>query len=308
MSKLDDAQAILRGFGLPPEQCNEISGYALLALSGVKKHSRWRSAKRESMRIHDILLRMRERYGKEYAENTRETVRRRVLHQLEQARIADKNPDAPGLPTNSPRTHYALTEEALEVIHNYGTSEYEAQLQAFREEQGSLLDLYRRRRKQRMVPVKLPSGESLALSPGRHNVLQAAVLEEFAPRFVPGATVLYFGDTAKKDIHVAADMLRKLGFPVSKHDKLPDIVLFTPGSKSLFLIEAVTSHGPVTPKRYTELEGLLEGSPARRVYVSAFPDFAEFKRHIESIAWETEVWIAEIPDHLIHFNGDKFLT
>jgi len=308
MSKLDDAQTILRRFGLPAEQCNDISGYVLLALSGIKKRSRWRSATRESMRIHDMLLRMRERYGKEYAENTRETVRRRVLHQLEQARIVDKNPDAPNLPTNSPRTHYALTEEALEVIQNYGASNYEAAVRAFREKQGALLDVYRHKRKQRLVPVRLPSGKQVALSPGKHSALQAAVIEDFAPRFVPRATVLYFGDTAKKDIHVAAEMLAKLGFPISKHDKLPDIVLVNDGGTSLFLIEAVTSHGPVTPKRYTELESLLQGSPARRVYLSAFPDFAEFKRHIESIAWETEVWIAEIPDHLIHFNGEKFLS
>ncbi|MFS2517149.1 MULTISPECIES: BsuBI/PstI family type II restriction endonuclease [Parabacteroides] len=25
------------------------------------------------------------------------------------------------------------------------------------------------------------------------------------------------------------------------------------------------------------------------------------------IAWETEVWIAENPGHMIHFNGDRFI-
>ena len=70
-----------------------------------------------------------------------------------------------------------------------------------------------------------------------------------------------------------------------------------------FLIEAVTSHGPVSPKRYYELEKMLSHVPATRVYVSAFPNFKEFKTHITDIAWETEVWISDVPDHLIHFNG-----
>ena len=72
-------------------------------------------------------------------------------------------------------------------------------------------------------------------------------------------------------------------------------------------MEAVTSHGPVTPKRVEELEDSLNNCTATRIYVSAFPDFRQFRRHLDNIAWETEVWVAEIPDHLIHFNGDKFL-
>lgn len=69
----------------------------------------------------------------------------------------------------------------------------------------------------------------------------------------------------------------------------------------------VTSHGPVNPKRVEELQSTLKDCTATRVYVSAFPDFRQFKQHVDKIAWETEVWLAEIPDHLIHSNGDKFL-
>ena len=74
------------------------------------------------------------------------------------------------------------------------------------------------------------------------------------------------------------------------------------------LIEAVTSHGPVSPKRKHELDAVLKDCPLTRIYVSAFPSFTEFKRHLNDIAWETEVWVAEIPDHMIHFNGEKFLA
>ena len=137
--------------------------------------------------------------------------------------------------------------------------------------------------------------------------MQGAIINDFAPRFAPGASVLYLGDTQNKTLHIDTATLERLGVPVTKHDKLPDVVLYLKAKKWLFLIEAVTSHGPVSPKRFNELEAALSDCAATRVYVSAFPDFAEFKRHIQNIAWETEVWIADIPDHMIHFNGDKFL-
>jgi len=158
-----------------------------------------------------------------------------------------------------------------------------------------------------MIPIRVSSTKQLKLSPGKHNLLQVAVVEQFAPRFAPGASLLYLGDTAKKMLYLDDKQIRALGIPANKHDKLPDVVLFEPKSNRLFLIEAVTSHGPVSPKRHVELEKILSHVKAKRVYVSAFPDFREFKNHISNIAWETEVWISEIPDHLIHFNGDRFL-
>ena len=99
-----------------------------------------------------------------------------------------------------------------------------------------------------------------------------------------------------------------LGLPVPNHDKLPDIVLYEESQNRLYLIEAVTSHGPVSPKRHVELEEGFGDCPATRVYVSAFPDFNIFKNFITEIAWETEVWLSEIPDHMIHFNGDRYLA
>ncbi|MGH9732089.1 MAG: BsuBI/PstI family type II restriction endonuclease, partial [Candidatus Acidiferrales bacterium] len=158
-----------------------------------------------------------------------------------------------------------------------------------------------------LVPVILPSGKKLNLSPGCHNKLQVAIVETFAPRFAPGAMVLYLGDAAKKSLHLDQDALTRLGINLTEHDKLPDIVLFSEEKNWLYLIEAVTSHGPVSHKRKRELDLFFSKCTLVRIYVSAFPSFAEFKRHIQEIAWETEVWIAEMPDHLIHFNGDKFL-
>lgn len=307
MPRIEEGQLILAALGLPRAQCTAIAAYTLLALADVGARRSWGDAKQRSIRIHDILLFTKDQYKKTYAENTRETVRRQVLHQFEQARVVDRNPDDPTLPTNSPRTHYALSEAAVRAIRSFGTPRFTAEAEAFQRSHGSLLAVYRAQRAHNLIPVTLPSGAKLQLSPGKHNEVQAAILNEFAPRFAPGAAVLYIGDTLNKTLHVDVAMLEELGIPVTKHDKLPDVVLYIKNKKWLYLIEAVTSHGPVSPKRFQEIEATLSKCGATRVYVSAFPDFAEFKRHAQNIAWETEVWLADIPDHMIHFNGDKFL-
>ena len=307
MSKIDEARDILEQLGLPPAQRNDISCLTLLALAGLSEEDAWRQASKPSRTIHQILGFMRDAYGREYAENTRENVRRQVIHQLEQARVVDRNPDEPGLPTNSPRTHYGLTDEALKVLRLYGTSSWESELRAFRSSHGALLEIYQRRRRMQEIPIRTSTGEEIRLSPGRHNRLQAQVVTEFGPKFAPGAILLYLGDAADKLLHLDRERLVDLGVPLTEHDKLPDVVFYDEERNWLFLVEAVTSHGPVTPKRFEELEATLRNSTATRVYVTAFPDFRQFKQHVDKIAWETEVWIAEISDHLIHFNGDKFL-
>jgi len=144
------------------------------------------------------------------------------------------------------------------------------------------------------------------LSPGEHNALQVAIIEEFGPRFASGATVLYVGDTAKKHVIYERNQLARLGVPITEHDKLPDVVLFDPKKNWLFLIEAVTSHGPVSPKRQREIEAFLSRCMAERIYVTAFLSINDFRKYAADIAWETEVWIAATPDHMIHFNGPKF--
>ena len=307
MSKIDDARDILEQMGLPLAQRNDISCLTLLALASLSEDDAWSQASKPSLTIHQIIGFMRDVYEREYAENTRETVRRQVIHQFEQARVVDRNPDEPDLPTNSPRTHYGLTGDALKVLRLYETGGWESALHAFRSSYGTLMKMYQRERRMREIPIRTLAGEEIRLSPGRHNRLQGQVVTDFGPRFAPGSTLLYLGDAANKLLYLDKDKLAHLGVPITEHGKLPDVVIYDEERNWLFLVEAVTSHGPVTPKRVKELEVTLKDCAATRLYVSAFPDFRQFKQHVEKIAWETEVWIAEIPDHLIHFNGDKFL-
>jgi adenine-specific DNA-methyltransferase len=250
---------------------------------------------------------MRDHFGKDYAANSRETIRRQTIHQFEQARLVDRNPDDPSRPTNSGDTVYQLTEEAASVLRRFGKEDFARKCEAFIERHGSLSAAYARSRNLVKVSITLPGGAKIDLSPGVHNELQRVVVEEFVPRFAPASQVLYLGDTAKKRLVIDSSRLAKLNIPELNHDKLPDVVLYDLNRKWLFLIEAVTTHGPVSPKRHAELETALQDCPAGRVYVTAFMDFTTFKKYASDIVWESEVWIAAFPDHMIHFNGDKFL-
>jgi len=305
MPKVDEAISILKALGLPKPSAK--AAYTLLALANMNERKSWRSAASRSMRIHDIIVAIRDVFRVGYAENTREDVRKQVLKPFERARIVDRNPDDPRLATNDPRTHYALSADALEVLKVYGSDRFDAAVTRFTKAYGNLAEAYAAARTRDLLPLTLPSGQQLTLAPGKHNELQAAIVTKFAPRFAPAGKVLYLGDAADKTLHLYRDDLKALGVPITKHDKLPDVVIYVPSKNWLLLVEAVTASGPVSPGRRHDLEHFLSRCTATRVYVTAFLDFKEFKRHVHDIAWETEVWIAADPDHLIHYNGEKFL-
>jgi hypothetical protein len=69
----------------------------------------------------------------------------------------------------------------------------------------------------------------------------------------------------------------------------------------------VTSAGPVDGKRRMELKQLFKKSPTGLVFVTAFETRRSMQSFVTQISWESEVWIAETPEHLIHFNGERFL-
>lgn len=308
MADVTAAQDILAAMGMPLAQQNRMAAMTLIALCGLTPDSAWAVAKRRRCSVtKGIMEYVATHYGTNYAPNTRETFRRQVLHQFIHAGIAEYNPFEPHLPTNSPRAHYAVTESALRVVQRYGTADWQPALQRFLDESGALVERYERNRERMMVAVRAPDGWELRLSPGRHNEVQRAVIEEFAPRFAPGANLLYVGDTTAKDLVVDQSRLAQLRIPLTDHDKLPDVVLHDTDRDWLFLVEAVTSHGPISPSRLTDFESMLAACPAGAVYVSAFPDFKEFRRHMGNIAWETEVWLCDQPDHLIHYDGERFL-
>lgn len=139
------------------------------------------------------------------------------------------------------------------------------------------------------------------------NVLIEHIVTDFCERFTPGGHVVYVGDTDDKFAYFDKPFLKRLGVGIEAHGKMPDVVVYHRQKKWLVLIEAVTSHGPVDGKRRGELKRLFKGTKPGLVFVTAFLDRKAMVKYLGDISWETEVWIADAPDHLIHFNGERFL-
>lgn len=186
-------------------------------------------------------------------------------------------------------------------------SQYALQLKGFKAAQPGLAARYAKQRDMKMVPVKLAEGQTIKLSPGAHSELIKKIVEDFASRFIPGGRLVYVGDTGDKMGYFDKDLLTSLGVTVDDHGKMPDAIIYSEEKEWLILAEAVTSHGPVDAKRHEELEYLFRDAQPGLVFVSAFPDRRTFAKYMEAVSWETEVWIADNPSHLIHFNGTRFL-
>ena len=306
MSKIDDAKRILSDLGLPIKQQNDRSARTLLALLSIKNKTSWKNARNPIIGIHSIIEFLTLNYNITYAENSRESIRRQTLHQFEQAGLIERNRDDKSRPTTSPKTVYSITPELLNVIKKYKTKEWENKLIDFTSKRVKLVERYNKKIELQKIPLII-NGKEFKLSAGKHNEVQVAIVREFAERFAKGSELLYLGDTEKKDLFYNIDILTKIGILFDKHNKLPDVVIYDEDKNWLYLIEAVTSHGPISPKRIVELEKLLKNCNIGKVYVTAFADFSDFKKYSKDIAWETEVWIVEFPDHMIHFNGDRFL-
>ena len=302
-----EAIEILEALGLPKAQRNERSGLCLLALLNLTPDRDWSRATNPQMGITPIMDWAREHYGKRYAPNTRETVRRQTMHQFVDAGLAIYNPDDPSRAVNSPKAVYQIAPAALKLLNSYGKRTWNTKLKAYLAECGGLAERYARERKQKLVPVRVAPDKKIRLSPGEHSKLIRAIVEDFAPRYVPKGVLVYAGDTGEKWGYVDEKLLKKLSVVVDSHGKMPDVVIFDRKRNWLLLAEAVTSHGPMDPKRHGELARLFSNSTAGLVYVTAFPNRATMARYLGEIAWETEVWVADAPSHLIHFNGERFL-
>ncbi len=302
MDKIDEAREILKMLGMPKAHQADICCYGLLAMAGIKQDMAWSSAGNEWIRIHDIIQFANTHYGTTYAENSRETFRKQALHHFRNAALVEDN----GKATNSPNYRYRLTEETLQMVRTFKTPKWQKSMNRFLIYHEKLVDIYASKKKMTMMPVHI-NGSDFQFSTGKHNELQKAIIEEFAPRFAPNSECLYVGDTIEKDLVKNTSKLTELGFEITLHDKMPDVVLYREDNKWIYFVESVTSVGPMDSKRILEIAEMTKNVTAGKIFVTAFLDFKTYKKFSEDLAWETEVWIAEMPEHMIHLNGDKFL-
>ncbi len=306
-TNLRDALTIIEFMGLPRAQINERSALTLLSLLDLRPDRVWKDSATPLMGITPMMDWMRVHHGKEYAPNTRETIRRQTMHQFVEAGIALYNPDDPKRAVNSPKAVYQIEPHFVAALRTYGTDAWASEIADFKKRQQSLVERYAAEREQNRIPVTTTDGKSLSLSAGEHSELIRDIIEDFGARFVPGGKLVYAGDTGVKWGYFDEKLLAGLKVDPGSHGKMPDVILYDEKRNWLLLIESVTSHGPVDGKRHDELTRLFSSSSAGLVYVTAFPNRAIMGRYLGEIAWETEVWVADAPSHLIHFNGDRYL-
>ena len=300
--KIEETSGFLQTIGMPKAQQADICCYVILAMADIKPDMSWSEATNEWIRIHDIIQFVNTFYSTSYAENSRETFRKQALHRFRTAALVEDN----GKATNSPNYRYRLTEETVKILRTMETPAWKESIKRFLYYHEKLIDLYASKKKMSMMPVNI-NGENFKFSVGKHNELQKAIIEEFAPRFAPNSECLYVGDTIEKDLVKNAEKLKELGFEITLHDKMPDVVLYREDKNWIYFVESVTSVGPMDPKRILEITEMTKDVTAGKIFVTAFLDFKTYKKFAEELAWETEVWIAEMPEHMIHLNGDRFM-
>lgn len=314
--RVDETLDLLSSLGVPVQSLTPIGrdriALALLSIANIQPETPWNEAaifedasswKLTSRQIIDF----QNQYWKQnISRGSYDDIRRADLEPLLLAGIAIASAGNPTANQNNPTRSYALHPQAGKVVRAYGSPQFAEEANAFLQQAGSLEERLERRRPIRLN-AKLPDGKLLELARGEHNQLQIAVLEEFIPRFVQDPKVLYIGDASNKYLHLDQQALESLGFAKIAHDMLPDIVALDQARQWVLLIEAVHSSNPISKLRHLALEEFTAGCALPKVFVSVFANRKEFRKWVLDISWETEVWLADSPDHLIHFNGDRYL-
>ena len=305
--RLAEAIGALTDLQFGPKQRNETAAYSLLALLDLQPDATWADAQAPLCGITPIIDFIAATYGKRFAPNTRETIRDDAVKFFVEEGLLLRNPDNPSRPTNSGKTVYQIEPTALALFRKFGTLEWTSALDHYLASRETLKHEIARKRNLARVPVTLPDGSQVALSPGGQNPLIKAIIEHFCPAFAPGGLVLYIGDAENKFVHMETAALAALGVTLDSAAKIPDVIVHDIKRNWLLLIEAVTSAGPVDGMRRKELKELFAGCKAGLVFGTAFDTRRTMQSFVSQIAWESEVWIAEDPDHMIHFNGERFL-
>lgn len=258
-----------------------------------------------ALKTRDIINYVNEYFHENISSGSYDNIRRKDLKFLILAGVILKS--SPNAATNDSTRGYSLNPIYAGLVRAYRAKNWEELVSTTLSGEEPLRQKLKRQREIQKVSVKLPSGLKLDFSAGVHNELQKAIIEEFLPRYGFGSEILYVGDTSDKFLYLKKEKLEALNFFQISHEELPDVIAYSQSKNWLFLIEAVHSSGPIDEPRFLQLQNLTQSCTAEIVFVTAFFSRSKFRQFLAEIAWETEVWIADNPDHLVHFNGDKFL-
>jgi len=317
--KILDGVVILEQLGIPldqmytPAQWRRVERLALvlLALGDVRSDTLWTELKSRDEDIctttRGIITFINAHYSEQISAGSYDDFKRKEIDRLFIDSIVVSG-SVKRSSTNDSRSGYAICPTHAEAIRKFGTVDWDNAVIDILKNKNSLRQQLDTTRALEMIPIQLPGhATGLSLTPGAHNELQKAIIEQFLPRYGYGCEVLYIGDSSDKYLYLNRERLLELNFPKPSHQELPDIITFSEQKKWIYLIEAVISFGQISHMRKLELKGLTENCGCPVVYITAFPNRTIYRKFCADLAWETEVWLASDADHLIHLDGHQFL-
>lgn len=304
--KIDDTKIILKKLGMDEERYNDRSCMVFLALAKLDNNSNWKSATNDMLGTRAIMDWIAEKFDVEYKPNSRETIRRFTLHQFVQGGIVEENHDNPSRPINSPKWNYRLTEETLNVIQNYKTNNFDRFVIEFNKLHDKWIDEYKKTRSEFEYTVF--DNNNIKLSSGGQNILIKSIIEKFCPRFAKNCNLVYVDDTNKNNGIIDKHIFDDININLLKHGKAPDLILYNKKMKWVYIIEACSSGGPIDVTRINEFNQMLNKCPYQKIFISCFPTRKVMQKYFSLLAWETEAWCADSPDHLIHLDGEKYFS
>ena len=308
-----DMLDILKAVGIPVDKLptdrrrEKMAGACLAAGQIVESFKDAKSVMNGSfLKTRDIIDFENKYYGENISKGSYDDIRRKDLKPLLDEGFVINSSELDLAATNNPNRGYTLSAPFANLLKVYGTKKWEDRLAYFVEVHLKAKEELERKRAMERIPVTLPSGVTFELSTGEHNLLQKKIVEDFLSVFGMGAEVLYIGDSIDKYLHRDIEALELLHITL-EHGKLPDIVAYSREKNLLFLIEAYHSSNPMNNERVSSLKKLVADCGANVVFVTAFLSKTEGLKHLKEIAWETEVWFANEPNHMMHLNGHRFL-
>lgn len=314
-AKILDAIDILKCVGVPTDDLTprrlEKMAMSFLSVCNIRADSKWSQTESlvdgRALRTREIIQYININFEENISFGSYDDIRRKDLLRPVQMGLIVKSANNPDADTNDGTRGYALDDSFASLVKSFGSAKWKDQVNKFKVDE-DYINQFEGKRKLNKLEVKLEDGVTIKLDDGPHNQIQKAIVEQFLPIYGHGATVLYIGDTSEKHMHKYSAKMKELGLDIADRGMLPDIVAFSDNKQWIYLIEAVHSSNPLNPERCIELRRtVLNNCQYGVVFVTALLSRKDLSKWMSQIAWETEVWLADNPNHMIHFNGDKFL-
>ncbi|KAF6558336.1 hypothetical protein G9G63_25755 [Paenibacillus sp. EKM202P] len=296
---MEIVKEILKKVGFPEQNCTDTTAICVLALQDQTPRKGLilgHKSLSEGARITDILEFARNDLNKNYAENTRETIRKHSLKYLVDFGLVHVNKDDPTRPVNSGNTNYTLVDEFAELLTIYNDPNlFSSKMQGFVNvaaiNRRNYLESLEKHKVQISVPFR--TCDPLTLSPGDHNIIEKLIVDELFKEDNRKTHLVYLGDTKNKKRHIDPYLVEKIGISIDEHAKLPDVIGFDEVNNDVLIFEAVASSGPVDFLRKKELEVLFAQCPFPLIMNTVFLKRRVFQKFSTNIAPDTSAYVIE---------------